>query len=501
MGINNPVPRSLRSECRKAAKILASFVKPNQIFGQDMVIPPHVLQNAEGLVILTVLKAGFLFSGRAGSGVIVSRLPDGGWSAPSALVTAGAGVGGQIGAELTDFVFILNSRKAVDSFSQTGNITLGGNMSLAAGPLGRNAEAAGSASATNVATIFAYSKTKGLFAGVSLEGSVLVERREANRKFYGNNNATAKKILSGYVEPPPDCDAIFRVLESRAFRNPNDFADDDSYFRHDGDSFYDDIPSQFSDGSSVRRGGESDDDYGGGRGGGAARFSSRNRDEDDRRGGSRRDSAYSYRGGREEDREVGSLTDRFRKTHFKSSYSDEPAGRGGSSRANNDDRYDRDRDWRDKGSSRGDRGDRGDRGGMHSSRSRGDYENGSSRSNRDREYDRDERYDRDDRDRDRGDRHDRYDRDEKVDRYERQKSPREKPFKPAPPPPHAPVAAAAEEKAVALYTFDGEQPGDLSFRKGDVIAVVKRGVSKDDWWTGRNGAIEGIFPANYVELM
>ena len=54
---------------------------------------------------------------------------------------------------------------------------------------------------------------------------------------------------------------------------------------------------------------------------------------------------------------------------------------------------------------------------------------------------------------------------------------------------------------MALYTFDGEQPGDLSFRKGDVIAVVKRGVSKDDWWTGRNGAIEGIFPANYVELM
>lgn len=167
---------------RKAARILASFVKPNQLLGQDSVIPPEVLRNAHGLAIITQLKAGFLFSGRAGSGVIVSRLSDGSWSAPSALVTAGAGVGGQIGAELTDFVFILNDQAAVDTFSHAGSITLGGNISIAAGPLGRNAEVAGSASRSSVAAIFSYSKTKGLFAGVSLEGSVLVERRDANRK-------------------------------------------------------------------------------------------------------------------------------------------------------------------------------------------------------------------------------------------------------------------------------------------------------------------------------
>ncbi|GME96576.1 unnamed protein product [[Candida] boidinii] len=89
---------------------------------------------------MTVLKAGFLFSGRAGSGVVVARLPDGSWSAPSALVTAGAGAGGQIGAELTDFVFILNTDAAVESFAQYGSVTLGGNVSVAAGPLGRNAE-------------------------------------------------------------------------------------------------------------------------------------------------------------------------------------------------------------------------------------------------------------------------------------------------------------------------------------------------------------------------
>ena len=171
---------------RKAAKTLSSFIKPNQIAGPDQIIPPRILKNAKGLAIITVLKAGFLFSGRAGSGVIVARLPDGSWSPPSAIVTAGAGAGGMIGAELTDFVFVLNTA-AVDTFAQLGSVTLGTNVSVAAGPLGRSAEAAGTASLGSVSAVFAYSKTKGLYAGISLEGSVLMERREANRKFYGNN--------------------------------------------------------------------------------------------------------------------------------------------------------------------------------------------------------------------------------------------------------------------------------------------------------------------------
>ena len=198
------------------------------MLGSDMVIPPEILANARGLAIITQIKAGFLFSGRAGSGVIVARLPDNSWSAPSAIVTAGAGVGGQIGAEITDFVFILNTQAAVDTFSQAGSITLGGNVSVAVGPLGRNAEMAGSASLKSVAAIFSYSKTKGLFAGVSLEGSMLVERREANRKFYGSN-CTAKHILSGRVDPPPECDILFRILDSRAFngRSRGHYDDDD----------------------------------------------------------------------------------------------------------------------------------------------------------------------------------------------------------------------------------------------------------------------------------
>lgn len=70
-----------------------------------------------------------MFSGRAGAGVVVARLEDGSWSAPSAIGTGGMGFGGQIGAEITDFVIVLNSREAVKSFTTGGNVTLGGNLS------------------------------------------------------------------------------------------------------------------------------------------------------------------------------------------------------------------------------------------------------------------------------------------------------------------------------------------------------------------------------------
>lgn len=129
---------------------------------------------------------------------MVARLSDGSWSAPSAVATAGGGFGGQIGFELTDFVFILNDYAAVRAFSQAASVTLGGNVSIAAGPVGRNAEAAGAASLKGVAGVFAYSKTKGLFAGVSLEGSVLIERRDANEKMYGGR-ITARQLLEGGV--------------------------------------------------------------------------------------------------------------------------------------------------------------------------------------------------------------------------------------------------------------------------------------------------------------
>ncbi|KAJ3185098.1 hypothetical protein HDU87_002664 [Geranomyces variabilis] len=211
--VNSPLPSDLASECRKAAKTIQSFIKPEKGRGPDQLIPPHIIANAKGIAVLTVIKAGFLFSGRAGSGLVVARQTDGSWSAPSAIGTAGMGVGGQIGAELTDFVIILNTKDAVKAFSHGGNVTLGGNLSVAAGPLGRNAEAAGTVG--NFAAIFSYSKTRGLFAGVSIEGSVLVERKDANATFY-HRKVSAKEILSGAIPPPPAAEELYRALNRRS---------------------------------------------------------------------------------------------------------------------------------------------------------------------------------------------------------------------------------------------------------------------------------------------
>ncbi|KAI0133545.1 hypothetical protein BJ170DRAFT_575268 [Xylariales sp. AK1849] len=217
MGLNNPLPSSLAAECKKCGKILNSFIDPKQAFSPDKVIPPSVLREAKGLAILTVIKAGFLGSARFGSGLVVARLDGNNWSAPTAIMTGGAGFGGQIGFEITDFVFILNDRNAVKTFAQAGSITLGGNVSIAAGPVGRNAEAAGAASLKSVAGIFSYSKTKGLFAGVSLEGSAIIERKDANEKLYGQR-LTAMQLLGGSVEPPPQAQSLMDVLRRPEFQ-------------------------------------------------------------------------------------------------------------------------------------------------------------------------------------------------------------------------------------------------------------------------------------------
>src|SRR4029453_11640457 len=124
---------------------------------------------------MTVIKAGFGFSGRGGKGVVVARIRNG-WSGPSAIGTGGAGVGFQIGVGGRGVVMVLKTDEAVKAFSRDVNITLGGDISVAAGPIGRHAEAA----ITPVAAIYTYSRTQGLFAGVSLEGTVVGTRNDAN---------------------------------------------------------------------------------------------------------------------------------------------------------------------------------------------------------------------------------------------------------------------------------------------------------------------------------
>jgi len=203
---------SLPGEADKAAKILESFLAnpdhPNSALNS---IPKAVLQRARGLAIFQVLKAGFVFSGKAGSGLVIARLPDGSWSAPSCIATGGLGWGLQIGADITDFVVVLNSEDAVKAFSMGGNLTVGGNLGVTAGPIGTGA--AIQASLVSPAPMFSYSKSKGLFAGVSLEGTMLIERKDANKEFYGSP-VPARDILGGRVPPPEIASKLYEIIEA-----------------------------------------------------------------------------------------------------------------------------------------------------------------------------------------------------------------------------------------------------------------------------------------------
>jgi SH3 domain-containing YSC84-like protein 1 len=172
----------------------------------EKAIPQAMFKEAKGLAIMTVIKAGFGISGRGGSGVVVARIMSG-WSGPSAIGTGGAGFGFQIGAEVTEFVMVLNTDAAVKAFSGDANVTLGGDISVAAGPIGRHAEAA----ITPVAAVYTYSRSQGLFAGVSLEGTVIGTRNDANAAYYGRP-VTAGEILSGKVAPPPRAKRLLQVL-------------------------------------------------------------------------------------------------------------------------------------------------------------------------------------------------------------------------------------------------------------------------------------------------
>jgi len=203
---------SLPGEAEKCAKILESFLAdPSHPESALNAIPKAVLQRARGLAIFQVIKAGFVFSGKAGSGLVISRLPTGEWSAPSCIGTAGVGWGLQIGADITDFVIVLNSDEAVRAFSLGGNVTVGGNISATAGPLGTGAGV--QASLANPAPMFSYSKSKGLFAGLSLDGTGFIERKDANRDFYGSP-IPARDILEGRVPPPEVASRMYEIIEA-----------------------------------------------------------------------------------------------------------------------------------------------------------------------------------------------------------------------------------------------------------------------------------------------
>lgn len=149
----------------------------------------------------------------------MARLPDGGWSAPSAIGLGGFGIGGLVGFELTDFVFVMNDDKAVATFIESATLTLGLNVSAALGPAGRTVEANAMIGSRGCAKSYAFCKTRGLYAGITGMMGVLFEIPFTNKKMY-ERKLKAKQLLNGDIPPPREADSLMRILNSEKLR-PN----------------------------------------------------------------------------------------------------------------------------------------------------------------------------------------------------------------------------------------------------------------------------------------
>lgn len=186
-------------------------------------IPPQVLKSCAGLAIFNTIRAGAWHGSLSGgSGVVVARRADGTWSPPSSFVVSSLGAGLMLGLDVYDCVCVLNSQAQVDAFANP-RFALGGNASLAVGPVG-GGSALNAAVSKSGRPMWSYIKSRGLFAGVSIDGTVLVSRNDANGVFYNERGITARTILTGDVAWPAAGRPLFEILKALEGRTDVDQA-------------------------------------------------------------------------------------------------------------------------------------------------------------------------------------------------------------------------------------------------------------------------------------
>ena len=207
-------PTTLDKESDKAARILKTFCKdgfyaeeeyqpaegPKQKQKVVKKIPTEVIKNAKGLAIFTTMRTGLWISGAGGSGVLIARTADGSWSPPSGILLHTAGLGFLVGIDIYDCVVVINTEAALEAFTKV-RCTLGSEISVSAGPVG-----AGGVLDTEVhkrqSAIFTYLKSRGFYAGVQIDGTVIIERTDENERFYGERIPVAD-IIAGKVKYTP----------------------------------------------------------------------------------------------------------------------------------------------------------------------------------------------------------------------------------------------------------------------------------------------------------
>jgi lipid-binding SYLF domain-containing protein len=210
------VPRPAVAQADQAKRIRDATAAFHEIMNApDKAIPREILEKAQGIAVFPgLIKAGFIFGGQRGHGVLSARDPrTGAWSVPAFLTMTGGSWGAQIGGEQIDLVLVVMNRRGLDSL--VGNqVKLGAQLSATAGPVGRTAEA--STDAALRAEILSYSRSRGLFAGVTVNGAVIQPDTDANDAFYGRPFTTSQIVFQHEARPRPPVDAWDRTLQQYA---------------------------------------------------------------------------------------------------------------------------------------------------------------------------------------------------------------------------------------------------------------------------------------------
>jgi len=214
--VTSPADAASREEKRvgDAADVLEQLTRI-----PEKSVPPALLSRAYAVAVIpNVVKAAFGFGARRGKGVLVIRQDDNSWSNPAFITITGGSFGWQVGAQSTDIVLVFKTRKGVDGI-ENGRLTLGADASVAAGPLGRH-----TGIATDIefqAEVYSYSRSRGLFAGVALEGAGVTMDRKANAAFYGSSGMTPEKIFVSSPNIAPDVANTFvQILTAQTSRLP-----------------------------------------------------------------------------------------------------------------------------------------------------------------------------------------------------------------------------------------------------------------------------------------
>lgn len=199
----------MENEIRNAATMIHRMSSQD---GEER-IPADMLEIAKGVAFLTVAKVGMMFTARYGTGIVVSRLDDGSWSPPSAITISGFGWGLQFGGELTDVMLILTTDGAVEAFKSRGQVSVGAELGVSAGPYGRSVESDLTAGNKGAAHAFSYAHSQGLFIGASLEACVIGQRKDVNRTFYGQR-VKAGDLLAGKHPRPRGAEVLYKALDN-----------------------------------------------------------------------------------------------------------------------------------------------------------------------------------------------------------------------------------------------------------------------------------------------